>query len=169
MIGQAPTTCGAWTTRVGGHLATAAAPTAVTTPACDPATAAEVVDALELMHGALEQAVFVIAGSGLATEHAQAEWRCSHDRTTEARVPKGTVTSLRFAKERIRPPSVLWSRSENKANTIYACTTFWCSVHTMMTPAIRRYNPRTARSSNSLAPAVGPVGRGCAEGRKDDA
>ena len=114
MIGQAPTTCGAWTTRVGGHLATAAAPTAVTTPACDPATAAEVVDALELMHDALEQAVFVIAGSGLATEHAQAEWRCSHDRTTEARVPKGTVTSLRFAKERIRPPSVLRPKSTRK-------------------------------------------------------
>ena len=58
----------------------------MTTPACDPATAVEVVDALELMHDALEQAACVIAGSGLATEHAQAEWRCFHEGTTEERL-----------------------------------------------------------------------------------
>ena len=32
------------------------------------------------------QAACVIAGSGLATEHAQAEWRCFHEGTTEERL-----------------------------------------------------------------------------------
>ena len=61
------------------------------------------------------------------------------------------------------------SHSSSAEEDIYACTTSRCSVHITMVLAIRCYNPRTARSSNSLAPAVGTVDRGSAEGRKDDA
>ena len=80
------------------------------------------------------------------------------------------ITGEVFSLETGNCQGVLYEEtSGSSANDTYACTTSRCNVYIMIAPAIRCYNPRTARSSNSLAPAVGPVDRGCAEGRKDDA